>query len=137
MLNIVSLLLVAQAAGDPTSTAAGALAQTAAQTAQTTAAAVAPRADWSPMIWIVLMLAVFFFFIILPQSRRAKKQVAFLAGLQKGDAVVTQSGLFGKIVGLADKVVTLEIAPQVRVRVDRTSIAGRDDYAGDTKERAA
>ena len=123
--NLISLLLVAQNAATET-------APTVAPAANQT-----PQADWSPMVGIVLMLAVFFFFIILPQSRRAKKQAEFLAGLQKGDAVVTQGGLFGKIVGLADKVVTLEIAPQVRVRVDRQTIAGRDQFAGDTKEKAA
>jgi len=122
--NLISLLLVAQ--------------NVATETAPSVAPAATAKADWSPMVGIVLMLAVFFFFIILPQSRRAKKQAEFLAGLQKGDAVVTQGGLFGKIVGLADKVVTLEIAPQVRVRVDRQTIAGRDQYGGgDTKEKAA
>lgn len=92
-----------------------------------------PQSDWSPLVGVVLMLAVFFFFIILPQSRRAKKQAEFLNGLQKGDAVVTQSGLFGKIVGIADKVVTLEIAPNVKVRVERQAIAGKDTFSTEQK----
>lgn len=80
----------------------------------------------SPFIGLILMLAVFFFLIILPQSRKAKKQAQFIASLQKGDAVVTQSGLYGKIYNLADRVATLEIAPNVRIRVDRQSIASKD-----------
>jgi preprotein translocase subunit YajC len=91
----------------------------------------APGAAGSPLIGILLMLAVFFFLIILPQSRKAKKQAAFLASLEKGDAVVTNSGIYGKIHGLADKVVTLEIAPNVRIRLDRQSIMGKDTILGE------
>lgn len=85
---------------------------------------------------IVLMFAVFFFLIILPQSRKAKKQADFLAKLQKDDNVVTQSGIYGKIVGIADKVITLEIAPNVKIRVDRQTIAGKDEFSGSNKEKA-
>lgn len=77
------------------------------------------------LIGIVLMLAVFFFLIILPQSRRAKKHAQFVANLEKGDEVVTQGGIYGKVFGLADRVVTLEIAPQVRIRIDRNTIASK------------
>lgn len=89
----------------------------------------------SPLLGIVLMLAVFFFLIILPQSRKAKKHAQFIASLQKGDSVVTQSGIYGKIYGLADRVVTLEIAPQVRIRVDRNSIVAKD--SGEASSNAA
>jgi len=80
---------------------------------------------FSPIIGLLLMFAVFFFLIIWPQSRRAKKHAEFVSSLEKGDEVVTQSGLYGKIYGLADRVVTLEIAPQVRIRVDRQTIASK------------
>lgn len=119
--------LVSQAATAPTG----------APEAAATATSQAARGDWSPFVGIVLMLAVFFFFIILPQNRKAKKQAEFLAGLKKGDSVVTVSGFYGKIVGIADKVITLEIAPQVRVRVDRQTIAGRDENSSESKEKAA
>jgi preprotein translocase YajC subunit len=49
--------------------------------------------------------------------------------------VVTNSGIFGKVVGLADRVVTLEIAPNVKIRVDRQSIASKD--SGTTAEPKA
>jgi len=80
----------------------------------------------SPMVGLLLMVGIFVFLIILPQRKKQKKHEAFLASLQKGDDVVTQSGIYGKIYGLADRVVTLEIAPQVKVRVDRTSIVGKE-----------
>lgn len=77
------------------------------------------------MVGMVLMFGVLFFLIILPQSRKQKKHIAFLESLEKGDDVVTQSGLHGKIYGVADKVVTLEIAPQVRVRLEKQSIVAK------------
>ncbi|MGA0164195.1 MAG: preprotein translocase subunit YajC [Bdellovibrionota bacterium] len=95
-------------------------------------AAEAPNA-FSPLIGIVLMLAVFFFLIILPQSRKAKKQAQFLSSLEKGDEVVTVSGLYGKIYGLTERIVTLEIAPNVRIRVDRNSIASKDQSDSSSK----
>lgn len=100
-------------------------------------AAQAPAgADWSPLVGIALMIGVFFFLIILPQSRKAKKHAEFVNGLKKGDAVVTAAGVFGRIYGVADKVITLEIAPNVRVRVDRQTIVAMDPTGGDEKAAA-
>jgi len=76
------------------------------------------------------MFAVFFFLIILPQGRKAKKHAQYLSQLKKGDAVVTQGGLYGRIVGLTEKVASLEVASKVSIRVDRTSIVGPDPFAG-------
>ena len=89
--------------------------------------------EMSPIWGILLMLAVFFFLIILPQSRKAKKHSQFISSLQKGDPVVTSSGLYGRIYGLADRIVTLEIAPNVRIRVDRQTIVAKDPTGGDEK----
>jgi|GEM_PF-708585 len=79
--------------------------------------------NFSPVVGLLLMFVVFFFLIIWPQSRRAKKQAQFIASLKKGDDVVTTSGLHGKIYGISDQVITLELAPNMRVRVDRQNIA--------------
>ncbi|MBN8555319.1 MAG: preprotein translocase subunit YajC [Deltaproteobacteria bacterium] len=92
--------------------------------------------EMSPIWGIVLMLAVFFFLIILPQSRKAKKHTNFIASLQKGDAVVTSSGLYGRIYGIADRIVTLEVAPNVRIRIDRQTIVSKDPTGGDEKAAA-
>ena len=108
-----------------------------AMSAQEAAAAPAAGSPWSSMIGILLMFAVFFFLIILPQGRKVKKQQQFLASLKKGDAVVTQGGLYGRIVGIADKVITLEISPKVTVRVDRQSISGIDPFAGPQSDSGA
>lgn len=74
---------------------------------------------------LILMFGVFFFLVILPQSRKQKKHQELLKSLQKGDEVVTQSGMYGKIYGLADNVVTLEVSQNCRIRVDRQSIASK------------
>ena len=71
---------------------------------------------------LVLIFAVFYFLLIRPQQQKAKEQRLMLANLKRNDEVVTAGGIYGKIVALSDKVVTLEIAPNVRVRVDRAQI---------------
>ncbi len=75
---------------------------------------------------LILLFAVFYFLLIRPQQRRAKQQKSFMESLKKGDTVVTSGGLYGKITGITDQTVTLEIAEKVRVRVTRSSVV---DYA--------
>lgn len=85
---------------------------------------------------LVLIFVVFYFLLIRPQQQKAKEQRIMLANLKRNDEVITAGGLYGKVVALTDKVVTLEIAPNVRVRVDRPQIASLA-RAGqeDTKEK--
>ncbi|HXQ24345.1 MAG TPA: preprotein translocase subunit YajC [Candidatus Acidoferrales bacterium] len=72
---------------------------------------------------LVLIFVVFYFLLIRPQQQKAKEQRTMLANLKRNDEVITAGGLYGKIVALNDRVATLEIAPNVRVRVDRQQIA--------------
>jgi preprotein translocase subunit YajC len=74
---------------------------------------------------MVLIFAVFYFLLIRPQQKKAKEHRTFLDNLKKGDSVITQGGLFGKVIGISDQVVTLEIADKVKVRVSRGHIAGQ------------
>jgi preprotein translocase subunit YajC len=69
------------------------------------------------------LFAVFYFLIIRPQQQKQSQHTTMLANLKKNDEVVTSGGLHGRIMTLADDVVTLEIAPNVRVRVSRPQIA--------------
>ena len=73
---------------------------------------------------MVLILGVFYFLLIRPQQKKARDHRELLQNLKRGDAVITQGGLYGKIANLSDQVVTLEVADKVRVRVSRGSIAG-------------
>jgi preprotein translocase subunit YajC len=75
---------------------------------------------------MVLIFAIFYFLLIRPQTRRQREHEQVLKNLAKGDRVVTGGGLHGTVVGLADDVLTLEIAAagkeRVRVKVDRGRI---------------
>jgi preprotein translocase subunit YajC len=73
---------------------------------------------------LILMFVVFYFLLIWPQQKKAKAHRQVLSSLQKGDNVITSSGIYGTITGLTDTVVTLEIAEKVRIKVSRSAIAG-------------
>jgi len=73
---------------------------------------------------LILMFAIFYFLLIRPQQKKAKQHRELLAALKKGDRVVSSGGLYGVVTGLTDDVVTMEIAPKVRVKVSRGSISG-------------
>lgn len=79
---------------------------------------------FAALVPLLLMFAIFYFLLIRPQQKKQKKQREVLAALKRGDMVVTSGGLHGKITGLTEKVVTLEIAEKVRVKVGRGYIAG-------------
>lgn len=79
---------------------------------------------------LILMVAIFYFLLIRPQQKKQKEHRTMLAGIQKGDSVITQGGLHGKVTGLTDTVVTLEIAEKVRVKVQRAYIAGLASRGG-------
>jgi preprotein translocase subunit YajC len=73
---------------------------------------------------IVLIFAVFYFLLIRPQQKKQKEHRALLENLKKGDAIITQGGLYGKITAVSDHVLTVEIADKVQVRVSRAHVAG-------------
>jgi len=75
------------------------------------------------MVPLVMILAVFYFLLIRPQQQKAKEHDDFVKALKKGEMVVTASGIYGRIVDLKDDDVTLEIAPNVRIRHERSKIA--------------
>ena len=72
---------------------------------------------------LILMFAIFYFLLIRPQQKKAKQHRELLGALRKGDKVVSSGGLHGTVTGLTDDVVTMEIAPKVRVKVSRGSIS--------------
>lgn len=79
----------------------------------------------SSLILMVLMFAVFYLLLIRPQQKRAKQHQAMLGALKKGDEVLTRGGVIGKITGLSDTMVTLELQEKVRIRVLRSYVEGR------------
>jgi len=89
----------------------------------------------NPIIPLVMVVAVFYFIIIRPQSQRATEHQKLVKGLKKNDEVVTNGGLIGRVAELGDILVTLEIAPNVRVRVERTEIKGMSTYGKPTGKK--
>lgn len=72
---------------------------------------------------LIAIFAVMYFLMIRPQQKRQKEHQAMLNAIQKGDKVQTNGGLWGTVTGLDQTDITLEIAPQVRVKVGRGFIA--------------
>ena len=73
---------------------------------------------------LIFMFAIFYFLLIRPQQRKAKLHREMVSSLKKGDKVVSSGGLHGVITGMTDDIITMEIAPKIRVKVSRGSIAG-------------
>jgi preprotein translocase subunit YajC len=84
---------------------------------------------FTTVIPLVFLFGIFYFLLIRPQAKKASDMQKMLAALKRNDEVVTTGGLLGKIVELGDKVVTLEIAPNVRVRVERAQISALSSYS--------
>lgn len=83
----------------------------------------ASGSGWSSILMLVAIIVIFYFFMIRPQSARAKKEKQFREALQKGQKVVTISGLHGKIVEVKETTVILEIATNVQVEVEKSAVA--------------
>ncbi|MFO7784929.1 MAG: preprotein translocase subunit YajC [Thermodesulfobacteriota bacterium] len=73
---------------------------------------------------LILMFAIFYFLLIRPQQKKAKEHKSMVAALKKGDRVISSGGLHGTVTGITDDVITMEVAPKVRVKVSRGSVAG-------------
>lgn len=76
---------------------------------------------WS-MLPIILMFVVLYFLMIRPQMKRAKDHKAMVEGLQKGDEVITAGGVLGRINKVGEGYVSLEIAPNVEIQVQRVAV---------------
>lgn len=73
---------------------------------------------------LILILVIMYFFLIRPQQKKVKDHQAMVAALRRGDEVVTQGGLIGKITKVKDDTeVEVEVAPGVKIRVLRPTIA--------------
>jgi preprotein translocase subunit YajC len=71
---------------------------------------------------IILMFVLLYFLMIRPQMKRQKEHRQMVEGLQKGDEVVTAGGLIGRITKISEHYMSLEIAPNTEVNVQRTSV---------------
>lgn len=87
-----------------------------------------------PLIGIAFL---FYFMLWRPQAKRQREQQDMLKALKKGDEVVTTGGLIGRISGLTETTVTLEVQEKVRVKVLRSHITGLSSAVGAGNPAAA
>lgn len=74
---------------------------------------------------LILTVGIMYFLLFRPQQNRIKEQKKFLETLKKGDHVVTNGGMYGRIWAVEEKVITLEVSRDVRIQVTRDSVAAR------------
>lgn len=72
--------------------------------------------------FLALLVGIFYFLLIRPEQKRRRDQDALVTGLKRNDQIVLASGIHGRVMTVADKVLTVEIAPNVRVTVDRSAV---------------
>ncbi len=86
------------------------------------AAAADPTGGLMQMLPIILMFVVLYFLMVRPQMKRAKEHKALLEALAKGDEVVTQGGVAGRITKVGDSYIALEVADKVEIQVQKPAI---------------
>lgn len=73
---------------------------------------------------LILIFVLFYFLILRPQQKQGRKRSEMLKSLKRGDNIITSGGVYGKIVSVADDVMTIEISKGVNIRIARSGIAG-------------
>lgn len=83
-----------------------------------------PQPGGIPMdlVFIVIMMVVFYFFLIRPQTKRAKEHRELVAGLEKGDEVITSGGILGKVVKVSDDYAVIELDNNFEIKIQRNSV---------------
>ena len=89
------------------------------------AASGAASSDWTSFVPMVVIFVLFYFMLVRPQMKQAKEQRAMIEALKVGDEVVTSSGILGKVTKVADNVISLEIAPNIVISVQKPAIQAK------------
>jgi preprotein translocase subunit YajC len=92
------------------------------------AQAPSPIAQFAPLIFIGV---IFYFLLIRPQQKQRKDQQTLIAALKTGDKVVTSSGIYGLISNVKETTVTLKIADNVKIEIDKAAIASVISRSGE------
>jgi preprotein translocase subunit YajC len=82
---------------------------------------------------LLLVFVVFYFFMIRPQMRKQKELTNFRSSITRGDKVITTGGIYGKVVEVNDNILTIEIANDVRIKVDKNAVL-RDPSEAEKKQ---
>ena len=86
-------------------------------------AAPPPGSELMSLLMLVGFMVIFYFMIWRPQAKRAKEHKNLLAGLQKGDEVITSGGIAGRVAKVTDDFVVLEVSDTVELKIQKMAIA--------------
>jgi preprotein translocase subunit YajC len=78
---------------------------------------------WSMVLMFGSIIAIFYFMIIRPQQKRTKEREKLLDSIKKGDKIITAGGIHGTVIGIEDKTVLIQIADNVKVKLERGSVS--------------
>ena len=88
-----------------------------------TAAAAGPMGGLMEFLPIILMFGVLYFLMIRPQMKKAKEHKARIAALAKGDEVVTQGGIAGRVAKVGDDFLSVEVADKIEIQVQKSAVS--------------
>ena len=77
----------------------------------------------SPILLMVVFLIIFYFLLIRPQQKKQKEHQLMLSKMAAGDECVTLGGILGRVIEVGDIYITLEVADNVRIKVQRTQVS--------------
>jgi preprotein translocase subunit YajC len=86
------------------------------------AAATDPVSGIMSFLPMIVIFAIFWLLMIRPQMKRAKEHKALLGAMQKGDEVVTQGGIAGRVTKVGEEYVHVEIAPETEIVVQKPAV---------------
>lgn len=87
-------------------------------------AAAGGAGGFASFVPLILMFVIFYFLLIRPQQKKTKEHRQMIENLKTGDRIVTAGGLLGRVTGVSETFLTVEVAEKVRVRVNRSSVSG-------------
>jgi len=82
---------------------------------------------------LILMFVIFYFLLIRPQQKRTKEHRQMVSNLKKGDRIITSGGIHGRITGMDETTLTVEIADKVRVKVARGNVSALAQQASQSQ----
>ena len=83
----------------------------------------APQGGLLSFLPLIVIFVVFYFLLIRPQMKRAKEHRQLVSALAVGDEVVTTGGLLGKVISVSDSFITLEVADNVKVKLQKHAVS--------------
>ncbi len=87
------------------------------------------------LIWMVFLFGLMYFLLIRPQRKQQKQHEQLIESLKNGDRVVTSGGVLGTVRSISGNIVTLEIADNVRIRIQKSHVLGLQTDAAKAEEQ--